>query len=421
MNRVMFVGALLLLTITCHVAGSSNLFVLEGSFTQTTDYVYRLTLEPEGSTLDANVALLNPVNQPWYQVSILDQYFTSSVPWSSRWDDTDANGNVRAKFDWYQVSDQITLERHTRTISEAIYGPISLPDSFPVDRNALPWDVRRKLSPTDNWQSDDSTINAYADSITSASVTQLDAVIRVLSWIRREVRYACSAELCDPVYRIDAVFTLTKRMGNCVSYANLAIALLRAAGIPAVEANGFVADREKSNASHAWIAVYFPSQGWIEFESADWMPAYREAPLTFLMPQHITMWRDATDIGVSRAGFTERHEAVFEITERPEEKTAVAAQVQAGQPIAWVMTVKNPVYEDSTVHLSVKSAPTGWSVVLSESELFISDNLISRSVDVLVTMTPPAHAISGASEQIVIACNHDEAETGEVTFSVTIH
>jgi hypothetical protein len=420
MNRIGLIGFLMLLTITCQAFADSNLVVLEGSLIQTTDYVYRLTLEPEGRTLDANVAMLDAVDQPWYKVTILEQSFTSSTSWSSRRDAIDLNGNQTAQFDWSSVSGQVVLERHVRSVSEAIYGHISLSDPFPMDENSLPWSIRNKLRPTDQYQSTDSTIAAFASGITGPSPTQLDAVVRILSWIRREVRYACSAELCDPVYRTDALFTMQKRMGNCVSYANLSIAMLRAVGIPAVVVNGFVADRAESKASHAWIAVYFPSHGWIEFESADWMPAYGEAPQSFLMPQHITIWRDAEDPGISHAGFSERHEAVFEITERPEEKTHVAVRAEAGQPISWVLTVKNPVYEDSLVILAVESAPEGWDVVLSETSVFISDGSASRSVDVLLTIIPSGNTTSGTSNQVVVVCTHEGAEVGSTTFSVTV-
>ena len=420
MKRVPFVGLLVLL-IGCVAAFSdSHLVVLEGSFIQDTEYVYRLTLEPDGRTLDANVALLDPVDQPWYRVDIFDQSFTANAPWSSDWETTDSNGNRTAKFMWSNAPAEVTLERHVRATSEAVYGPIALDDPFPVDKSSLPWSVRSDLQPTDQAQCNDSTIASFANGITAQSPTQLDAVVRILSWIRHEVRYACSAELCDPVYRIDAVFTMQKKMGNCVSYANLAIAMLRAAGIPAVDANGFVADRAESNASHAWIAVYFPSFGWIEFESADWMPAYREAPLTFLMPQHITMWIDASDLGVSRARFSERHEASFEIRERPEEKTYVEAQTSAGKPLAWVLTVKNPVYEDSTIDLSIENVPTGWSGVLTETRVLILDGAASRSVDVLFTVIPAESARSGTTEEIIVVGSHKGDEIGRVTFSITV-
>jgi hypothetical protein len=276
------------------------------------------------------------------------------------------------------------------------------------------------LRSTDQYQSDNATIAAFAAGVTDPSATQLDAVVRILSWIRLNLRYACSAELCDPVYRTDALFTMEKGMGNCVSYANLSIAMLRAAGIPAVEVNGFVADRAESNASHAWIAVYFPSRGWIEFESADWMPGYREAPQSFLMPQHITIWRDAEETGISYAGFSERHEATFEITERPEEKTHVTAHAEAGQPISWILTVKNPVYEDSSVTLAVQSAPEDWDVALSETNVFISDSSASRSVDVLLTIIPSGNITSGTSNQVVVICTHRGVEVGKVTCSLTV-
>ena len=420
MNRLAVVGLLLLALLASHAFADSHLVVLEGSLVQTTDYVYRLTLEPEGRTLDANVALLDPVDQPWYKVDILDQSFTASAPWSSDWETADSNGNRTAKFMWSNAPSEVTLERHVRATSEALYGPIVLADPFPVEKSSLPWSVRSDLQQTDQAQCNDSTIASFANGITAQSPTQLDAVIRILSWIRSEVRYACSAELCDPVYRVDAVFTMQKKMGNCVSYANLAIAMLRAAGIPAVDANGFVADRTESNASHAWIAAYFPSYGWIEFESADWMPAYREAPLTFLMPQHLTMWLGASDLGVSRARFSEKHEASFEILERPEEKTHVEAYAKADQPIAWVLTVKNPVYEDSWIDLAIERAPAGWTAVLTETRVLILDGAVSRSVDVLITVIPPTSARSGTTEEVVVVGSLEGTEIGRATFSITV-
>ena len=228
MIRRVSASLLVLLLASFLAVADSNLVVLEGAFIQDTEYVYRLTLEPEGRTLDANVALLDAVDQPWYIVDILDQSFTASTAWSSDWESTDANGNRTAKFMWSNAPSQVTLERHVRATSEAVYGPLTLADPYPVERSSLPWSVRSRLQPTDQAQSTDSTIAAFANGITSQSPTQLDAVIRILSWIRSEVRYACSAELCDPVYRVDAVFTMQKKMGNCVSYANLAIAMLRA-------------------------------------------------------------------------------------------------------------------------------------------------------------------------------------------------
>ena len=403
------------------VHGTSNLYVLEGSLVQTTDYVYRITLQPDGKRLDCNVALLDPVDQPWYVVEILDQALSASARWADRYDSEDRDGNRSARLNWYSAPVEVVVERTVRARSESIYGPIALPDPFPVLREALPWSVRgSSLAATDQSQCDDRTVIATADAIVAGSTTELEATVRVLSWIRREVAYACSAELCDPVYRTDALFTLQKKKGNCVSYAHLAVALLRAAGIPAVEAGGFVADREASNAGHAWIAAYFPSYGWIEFESADWMPAYREAPVTFLMPQHITTHVGDTVLGISSASFFERHEATFTISERPEPKTEVHGTTTADHPIAWVMTVERPTWETAYMTLEVLDAPEGWIVSLSEDELIIGEDDASSSVDILVTLIPSERSQPGETECITIQCIVQGIEVGQMRFEIEI-
>lgn len=422
MRRVLIAVFILFACATVGQAAASNLYVLEGSLVQSTDYTYRITLQPDGSRLDCNVSLLDSVNQPWYRVSILDQAIHASTMWSDRYDSENRYGYRSARLNWYSAPAEVIVEREVRTRSEAIYGPITLSDTFPVSRDALPWSIRSSaLAATDQSQSDDAAIISTADAVTAESVSQLDAVVRILSWIRRTVVYACSAELCDPVYRTDALFTLEKKKGNCVSYAHLAVALLRAVGIPAVEAEGFVADRAESSASHAWIAVYFPSyEGWIEFESADWMPAYREAPVTFLMPQHLSIRiGEATD-GISRARFSERHEASFTITQRPEAKTEVRGAVAAGQPIAWVMTVERPSWETAQLHLSVLDAPAGWTVSLSERDLVIDENDVSPTIDVLVTIIPPAQASRGTIGVITVGCSQQGTSVGNVRFEVEV-
>ena len=420
MREIGFICCMLLAAFLPASAEDSNLMVLEGTFFQTTEYIYRVTLEPDGRTLDANIGLLDPVDQPWYRVTIHEQSVTADTEWSSRYDQTDTSGNRTAKLSWADVPGEVVVERYVRAASEAIYGPILLPDLFPIPAGTLPWFCYDALVPTNQYQSTDPTLRAYAEGLTDSSPTQLDAVVRVLSWIRREVEYACSRELCDPVYRTDALFTMEKKKGNCVSYANLAIALLRAAGIPTMPASGFVADRAESSACHAWIAVYFPSSGWIEFEPADWMPTYREAPVTFLMPQHLTIRTGNTMEGISRAPFSEHHEAEFEIVERPEPKTSVMGNATAGQAIAWVITVESPTYEDAQLQLSIMTAPGGWQVVLSEMEIFIGENDVSRSVDVLVTVIPSDGAIPGDLGQVVVICTHGGAEVGRVAFDVSI-
>lgn len=67
---------------------------------------------------------------------------------------------------------------------------------------------------------------------------------------------------------------LKSQKGVCQDFAHLMIACLRNLGLPARYVSGYIETvpppgKEKlvgSDASHAWVAVYFPQIGWIEFD-----------------------------------------------------------------------------------------------------------------------------------------------------------
>ncbi|MBG9377385.1 transglutaminase family protein [Panacibacter sp. DH6] len=90
---------------------------------------------------------------------------------------------------------------------------------------------------------------------------------------------------------------MKERKGVCQDFAHLAIACIRAVGLPARYVSGYLETlpppgKEKLtgvDASHAWFAVYMPNQGWLDFD-----------PTNNMIPaaQHITIgWgRDYADI-----------------------------------------------------------------------------------------------------------------------------
>jgi transglutaminase-like putative cysteine protease len=67
---------------------------------------------------------------------------------------------------------------------------------------------------------------------------------------------------------------IEKRRGVCQDFAHLMIACLRSRGLAARYVSGYLrtiaAEREKqrvgADASHAWVAVYSPVAGWVEFD-----------------------------------------------------------------------------------------------------------------------------------------------------------
>lgn len=90
---------------------------------------------------------------------------------------------------------------------------------------------------------------------------------------------------------------MAARKGVCQDFAHLAIACLRAMGLPARYVSGYIETlppegKEKLvgvDASHAWFSVFIPNTGWVDFD-----------PTNNILPglQHITIgWgRDYADI-----------------------------------------------------------------------------------------------------------------------------
>jgi transglutaminase-like putative cysteine protease len=75
----------------------------------------------------------------------------------------------------------------------------------------------------------------------------------------------------------DAVedFLLVQKTGNCTNFATAAVVLLRSAGVPARLCTGYIPHYVDKSANtfivlakdyHAWLEIYFPGYGWIEFE-----------------------------------------------------------------------------------------------------------------------------------------------------------
>lgn len=111
------------------------------------------------------------------------------------------------------------------------------------------------------------------------------------------------------------------RRGVCQDFAHLMIGALRAMGVPARYLSGYLltepppgqARLEGADASHAWVAVYVPDQGWTEFD-----------PTNAVRPGngHITLaWgRDFGDVsplrGVILGGGS--HQIDVEVTVRPQ-------------------------------------------------------------------------------------------------------
>ncbi len=88
------------------------------------------------------------------------------------------------------------------------------------------------------------------------------------SAIRREFTYVSRAEKGTQT----PIETLTRRKGTCRDYAMLMIEAVRALGFAARFVSGYVYDpsgrdgRVGGGNTHAWVRVYLPGSGWVEFD-----------------------------------------------------------------------------------------------------------------------------------------------------------
>ncbi len=98
----------------------------------------------------------------------------------------------------------------------------------------------------------------------------LDASADLTARIHREFRYDAKATtLATPLGEV-----LAHKHGVCQDFAHLAIGCLRSLGLAARYVSGYLetrapAGRERlvgADASHAWLSVYCPGVGWVDFD-----------------------------------------------------------------------------------------------------------------------------------------------------------
>ena len=134
------------------------------------------------------------------------------------------------------------------------------------------------LRPSKSAQSDDAAIMDLAQQLTRRSRSEADAVSRISRWTFGNLSYATGSYIDV----IDACTALSTRCAQCRGYANLFIALARAAGIPARLVTGYTLrgslhipissdesehlSMDVPSAAHAWVEIWYPEVGWIPYD-----------------------------------------------------------------------------------------------------------------------------------------------------------
>jgi transglutaminase-like putative cysteine protease len=127
-----------------------------------------------------------------------------------------------------------------------------------------------------------SEIVDLAEQITANAGTSYDKAVAITNYLRSNITYSNTVD--DPPPGLDPLdwFLFGSRKGFCNYYATAEVILLRSVGIPARMVVGFAQGEfvspnlylVRQMDTHAWPEVYFPGNGWVEFE-----PTVSQAPL----------------------------------------------------------------------------------------------------------------------------------------------
>lgn len=207
-------------------------------------------------------------------------------------------------------------------------GPMKTRVPFPVPQQMLSASVSRYLSAERDRQSDDPAIVRLAGTITRGSRYAHEAANAVLSWVADNLTF--DASITVPA---DALSALRHKKAYCVGYSNLAVALLRAAGIPARVAHGYLPPgyewgfskeywgvKVNDGGFHAYLEIYYPDAGWV-FSDA-------EHAHNFVDPFHIILRLDGMEMpGAYKGGYLEVDKATFYTIFQEEDKTVMVDEL----------------------------------------------------------------------------------------------
>jgi len=165
---------------------------------------------------------------------------------------------ARGDVDTYQVTSWVPLvaakelRQAGTTYPEGIRdGYLQLPDSLPK------------------------RVRDLAERIAAGAISPYDQALQVQAYLRQNYTYDLSVGVAPDGADVVDDFLFRTQAGFCSHFATAMAVMLRSQGIPARVAAGYAMGtfdyeegfyRVTESESHAWVEVYFPGYGWIEFE-----------------------------------------------------------------------------------------------------------------------------------------------------------
>ena len=403
-----------------HLFGSMPVNTWEGTSSEEVSYRYTVNIDFQGlEEASLNVHIPQNVNTPLFNQTRNSYSLQYSIDPVSEITETGPCGDTYIHVEWVTPLDsvRVTLEAHVNVWTA--YGPFFSSAPYPIPEQRIPDSVLAHLQPTFSCQSDAPEIKTLADSLVSGCTSEADAAIRIINWVRYNMKWICTCSM--PFIYGDAVNTLRYGGGNCVNFGNLSVALLRAAGIPARETIGPMIHEWTASCGHRWCEVFYPDRGWIPYETAYWMP--NEGPLTWtFLPSRRIQTYSGSGIGLTSGAASEEHTTSTVIQSAPVPVKTASIMTDTSDFISPLITVcKPPDEEDNTVLLSAESSSEAWLVSLSQDSVYFNPNGPWEDTrDIVATIAVPPgvtpddtatitiHAVSkktGNDEQVTFAMN----------------
>ena len=128
-----------------------------------------------------------------------------------------------------------------------------------------------------------------SNGLTSQAETRFEKTMRIQDYLRSTYLYDLNTPAPPAGQDVVDYFLFDAPSGFCSHYASAMVVMLRSVGVPARLVTGYAhgeyfasrnAYRVPSSAAHAWVEVYFPIYGWVEFEPTPTRSAHPYENLT---------------------------------------------------------------------------------------------------------------------------------------------
>lgn len=121
-------------------------------------------------------------------------------------------------------------------------------------------------------------VEEFTEDIVADAESPYESAVRIENWLQANKDY--SLDVDEPDGDIVEAFIFDMEEGYCTYYATAMVGMLRSVDIPARVAVGYTPGEQvgpnewlvRGTNSHAWVEVYFPEVGWIEFDPTPAQP-----------------------------------------------------------------------------------------------------------------------------------------------------